>query len=218
MHVIEYDGREVEHILASANVPMNYDYTKIMANEVQSFDRTNLNLIKGKEFERFFWDGAILHNTPIQPLIIYYKTFWDSYISIEKQRESILNADDLQQSHIPELYVYVVDMWAQKSSEIPKNYNDTQSRFKEIMYSDKTEFEEIVVNSINDHVELSKDLIKLALEKGATHDEIEKLMMTPIKSRFYHGIERSNIDLIRGKFLTILLTNHLILLLKLLRF
>ena len=91
-------------------------------------------------------------------------------------------------------------MWAQKSSKIPKNYNDTQSRFKEIMYSDKTEFEEVIVNSINDHVALSKDLIKLAREKGATHDEIEKLMMTPIKSRFYHGIERSNIDLIRGKF------------------
>ena len=199
-HVIEYDGIEVEHILASANVPLNYDYTKIMANEVIKFDRSNHNITKGQKVERYFWDGAILHNTPIQPLIIRYKTFWDYYIKIENQREAILNGDDSQQTKIPELYVYVVDMWAQKSSEIPKNYNDTKSRFKEIMYSDKTEFEEKIVNSINDHVALSKDLIKLAREKGATHDEIKKLLMTPIKSRFYHGIERSYVDLIGGKF------------------
>jgi len=199
-YVIEYNGIEVEHILASANVPLNYDYTKIMANEVTRFDRVNSSLTKGKKVERYFWDGGILHNTPILPLISHHKTFWDFFIGIEKQRESILNGDESQETKIPELYVYIVDMWAKKSIKIPRNYNDTKSRLNEITFADKTEFEEGIVQVIDEHITLHKELIKLARKKGATRDEIEKLLMTPIKSRFYAGIQRTYIDHIRGKF------------------
>ena len=199
-YVIEYDGIELEHILASASVPVLFDYTKIKAYEVIKFYRTNSSLTKGKQVERYFWDGGLLHNTPIQPLIRLYKTFWDFHIGIEKQREAILNGDESQQTKIPNLEVCVVDMWAQKSTELPETNNDTKSRFNEIMYSDKTEFEERNLAVLNEYLSLSKDLIKLARDKGATHDEIDKLLMTPIKSRFYKGIKRSYIDLIRGRF------------------
>lgn len=199
-YVIEYDGIEVEHIIASANVPLNYDYTKIMANEVIKFDRKNLKLIKGKESQRYFWDGAILHNTPVLPLIYHHKSFWDFHIGIEKQKEAILSGYESQETKIPELYAYVIDMWAKKSIEVPQNYNDTKSRLKEIMYSDKTEFEEHVVDIVDEYVVLVTELLKLAKDKGVQQDEIKKLLDVPINSRFYAGIKRKNIDLIRGKF------------------
>ena len=119
---------------------------------------------------------------------------------IEKQKEAILSGDESQETQIPELYAYVIDMWAKKSTEVPQNYNDTKSRLKEIMYSDKTEFEENVVDTVDEYVALVKELIKLAKDNGVKQDEIKKLLDVPINSLFYAGIKRKNIDLIRGKF------------------
>jgi len=192
--VIEYDGIEVEHILASANVPLNYDFTKINAKEINGSDINN-----GKEVTRYLWDGGILHNTPIQPLIVLHKKFWDDHIGIEKQRKAVLSGDE-NQTNIPELFTYVVDMWAKKSKEVPVNYNETKSRYYEIMYSDKTEFEEKIMSIVNDYVGMTKSLINLSKEKGTANSEIEKILMTPIESEFRVGVKRSYIDLIRGKF------------------
>ena len=192
--LIEYDGIEVEHILASACVPMNYDFTKINAKQINGSDTNN-----GKQVTRYLWDGGILHNTPIQPLIVLHKRFWDDYIGIEKQRKAVLSGDE-NQTDIPELYTYVVDMWAKKSKDVPVNYNETKSRYYEIMYSDKTEFEERIMSQINDYMRMTKSLISLAKEKGSTISEIEKILMTPIESEFRVGVKRSYIDLIRGRF------------------
>jgi len=192
--LIEYDGIEVEHILASANVPINYDYTKINAKELNGTD-TN----KGKQVTRYLWDGGTLHNTPLLPLLYLHKRFWDDYIGIEKQRKAVLSGDE-NQTTIPKLYTYVVDLWAKKSKEVPVNYNDTQSRYYEIMYSDKTEFEERVTSVMNDYLTMTKSLISLAKEKGSTISEIEKILMAPIDSEFRVGVKRTYIDLIRGRF------------------
>jgi NTE family protein len=192
--VMEYEGIEVEHILASANVPLNYDYTKINANQI------NGDGSKGKQVTRYLWDGGILHNTPMLPLIVAHKKFWDNYIGIEKQRDAIFNGDSKNETQIPELLTFVVDMWAKKSNEIPETYNETKSRYYEIMYSDKTEYEERIMSVFDDFVTLSKNLISLAKQKGATKGELEKILMPTVETQFYAGQKRSYIDHIRGKF------------------
>jgi len=87
-----------------------------------------------------------------------------------------------------------------KSKDVPVNYNETKSRYYEIMYSDKTEFEERIMSQINDYMGMTKSLISLAKENGAPMSEIEKILMTPIESEFRIGVKRSYIDLIRGRF------------------
>ena len=193
--LIEYEGVEVEHILASANVPINYDYTKITAKEISNTDPD-----KGKQVTRYMWDGGLLHNTPLLPLIVYHKGFWDRYIGIEKQREVVLEDDNTQQTQIPTLKTFIVDMWSKKSKKIPQTRNETKSRYYEIMYSDKTEYEERIMSVVDDYVQMSKKLIHLAKEKGATKSELEKILMSPIDTEFYVGVKRSYIDLIRGRF------------------
>jgi len=172
---------------------MNYDYTKINAKEINGSD-TN----KEKQVTRYLWDGGILHNTPIQPLIHQHKMFWDNYIGIEEQRRAVLNGDENQTT--PELRTYIVDMWAKKTKDVPVNFDETKSRYYEIMYSDKTEFEEKIMSIVNDYVGMTKSLLNLAIEKGTTNSEIEKILTTPIESEFRVGVSRSYIDLIRGKF------------------
>jgi predicted acylesterase/phospholipase RssA len=192
--LIEYDGIEVEHILASANVPINYDYTKITANQINGVDS------KGKQVTRYLWDGGVLHNTPMVPLIYHHKKFWDNYIGIEKQRNAIFDGGPKNETQIPELRTFVVDMWAKKSKKVPETYNETKSRYYEIMFSDKTEYEERIMSILDDFVMLSKNLIGLAKQKGATKSDLEKILMPEIDTQFYAGVKRSYIDHIRGKF------------------
>ena len=192
--LIEYDGIEVDHVLASSNVPITYDYTKINAKEINGSDTNN-----GKEVTRYFWDGGLLHNTPLLPLIVYFKRFWDDYISIEKQREAIISSDE-DFAQMPELYAYIVDMWPKKSKHVPNNFNEILSRYNEIMFADKTEFEEHLMEAENEKIVLFKDLIKLAKNKGATKTELEEILLKPIKTQFRAGVKRAGIDLIRGRF------------------
>jgi len=192
--LIEYDGIEADHILASSNVPITYDYTKLKAKEINGTDTNN-----GKEVTRYFWDGGLLHNTPLVPLIVYFKRFWDDYISIEKQREAVYSGNEDQTNH-PQLYTYIVDMWSKKSKSVPDNFNDTMSRYNEIMLADKTEFEEHIMAGVNEDMAMFKELLKLAKDKGASKEELEKILMKPIQTQFRAGVKRARIDRIRGRF------------------
>jgi hypothetical protein len=91
-------------------------------------------------------------------------------------------------------------MWAKKSNKIPETYNETKSRYYEIMYSDKTEYEERIMSVFDDFVTLSKNLIDLAKQKGATKSDLEKILLPTVDTQFYVGKNRSYIDHVRGKF------------------
>ena len=87
-----------------------------------------------------------------------------------------------------------------KSKSVPDNFNDTMSRYNEIMLADKTEFEEHIMDGVNEDVVLFKELIKLAKDKGATKEELEKILMKPIQTQFRAGVKRARIDRVRGRF------------------
>ena len=57
-HVIRYnDGVTLDHVMASATIPLTYDY----------------QLIEGRKY----WDGGLLSNTPLRELIGRHKSFWE---------------------------------------------------------------------------------------------------------------------------------------------
>ena len=57
---------------------------------------------------RYFWDGGILSNTPLRELIQSHKDYWFSVVGNEK--------DD---AVVPDLDVYIVDVWPNKEESIP---------------------------------------------------------------------------------------------------
>jgi NTE family protein len=80
-HTLNYEeGVMVEHILASASIPLlfdyqwipkDYDYQKYdLGEEQDKDDPTHKNF-------RPFWDGGLLSNTPIRELINEHKIFWE---------------------------------------------------------------------------------------------------------------------------------------------
>ena len=85
-YTINYeDGLMVEHILASASIPLlfdyqwipkDYDYEKYARGEEQDKDDPT-----HKGF-RPFWDGGLLSNTPLRELISEHKLFWEKNTKI----------------------------------------------------------------------------------------------------------------------------------------
>jgi predicted acylesterase/phospholipase RssA len=80
-HTLTYEkGLMVEHILASASIPLLFDYQWIPKDyDYQKYDRgeeQDEDDPKHKNF-RPFWDGGLLSNTPIRELIGEHKVFWE---------------------------------------------------------------------------------------------------------------------------------------------
>lgn len=114
MQTLNYgQGLMAEHILASASIPLlfdyqwipkDYDYEKYArGGEQDEDDPTHKNF-------RPFWDGGLLSNTPIRELISEHKTFWekntkiDNGKSIFEMREEEVADESKRHEHSKELF------------------------------------------------------------------------------------------------------------------
>ncbi len=192
----------VEHIVASASVPIHYDYTYVPINyeydgdgERENRGREDLQQQK-QQFQgnigshRRFWDGGILSNsnTPLRDLIQSHQDYWTEVEEAEK---------------IPDLEVYVVDVWPSmedKKYPIRPDYDSVIDRKNGLTYQDKTPYDEKVANIVSDYFNLTKELLNLAKEKNATPEEINKILDKTGKSLHHTGAKRQYRSLLKDKF------------------
>jgi NTE family protein len=186
---IEYKkGLMVEHIMASSSVPVHYDYALVPVK----YDYTkpggesepkseNIDFHNGKY--RRFWDGGILSNTPL--------------------REVIQAHQDLKEGNIPppSLKVYIVDVWPSvKHYPIASDHDGVINRKNDLIYQDKTFYEEKVTHLISDYKSLVEEFRKLA-EKNNLQAQINDILtMDAPKSRERNGSTRSYGELIKTVF------------------
>ena len=95
-HTIKYTkGIMVEHILASACIPLLFDYLWVRKDDDKS---------------RPFWDGGLLSNTPIGELISKHQIFWEMKTtisngkSISEMREEAEDNGSKRQQYSKELF------------------------------------------------------------------------------------------------------------------
>ena len=83
------DGLMAEHIIASASIPLLFDYQWIPKNyDYDKSDRGSEQDEDDSTHENFrpFWDGGLLSNTPIRELISEHKTFWEKTTKINDKK------------------------------------------------------------------------------------------------------------------------------------
>ncbi len=205
-HTIFYDGIELDHVIASASVPLNYDYTKIKAiKSIINIDDNSFEEDPNGE-TRNFWDGGLLSNTPLRELIGEHVLFWEKKLGIDDSTKLVDKVwegegEEANKLKIPDLDVYIVNLWPPKEYDIPKDDHDViKDRKNDITYHDKTEYDQKVATFVTDYIDLSWDLIKLAKENNLPKEKIIDILKKRAKSRQRSGKARKYEDLVTGRF------------------
>jgi NTE family protein len=171
-HIVDYQhGMEISHLMASASIPIFYDYEKIDG--------------------RAFWDGAMLSNTPLRELLQHHRGYWHKQRKVE----------------VPELEVYIVNVWPSKEDNIPSDRDGVVDRYHDIGFSDRTDHDEKVASLVSDYIEFVNKIRNLALEHITTAQGQAKFnrgydafLNTEALSRNRRGERRKYKSLTEGRF------------------
>lgn len=170
-HVISHnDGIEVDFVLASGSVPVNYDYTKLIVedfdgkdgikggNEKDTQNGNRLTNITKKV--RYFWDGGIISNTPLREAAIEHRRYW---VNVRK-------------SEVPPLRAFIVNVHPIKQESLPADYDALIDRKNDLTYHDRTLFDERMAIMITDYVNIANSLIELAEDNKISRDLIDSIL------------------------------------------
>ena len=152
--------------MGRASVPINYDYAKI--SDVNKLDKQS----NSSSETRYFWDGGTLSNTPLRELIQWHKDYWF--------RVKGKQADDAQ---VPNLDVYIVDVWPTVEYNVPQDHDGVQGRQLDLIMNDKTGDDQKVADIVSDYIKLFQKTRDLALksmkgqnEKKAFQTDLDNLL------------------------------------------
>ena len=189
------DGIASDYAIASGSVPVNYDYSRIIANRLIVDNKGNR---KKENVQRYFWDGGITSNTPLRELIQSHKDYWLDVVGKGK--------DD---AVIPDLDVYIVDVWPTKEETIPMDHDSVIDRKYDLLLCDKTDYDEKVADIVSDYVGFVSKVKGLAVEaidgivdekKKNLQTRLESIYKTEAKSSHRNGKPRIYQDLLKGRF------------------
>ena len=156
-HVLFYDkGVGIEHVLASGTFPNFFDYPKFKVENPE----TNI-----RNEEHIFWDGGFRSNTPLREVIHAHRDYWHK-------------DDNEEEDDVPDLEVYIADLWPSELKEEPLSFDHdfVENRKLNIIFSDKTHYDEQVAEVVSDYIDLAKELKNLAERNGASEKEINHIL------------------------------------------
>src|SRR5215472_14989236 len=195
-HVIRYEaGIKSDFVLASCSVPVNYDYTRLnvetramIMQEDNTYvgDKNNALSSDARNEVRFFWDGGLLANTPLRQTILAHRYYWQRVRKVE--------------GDLPRLRFGIINLHPLKQEYIPSDYDGVVDRKNDIIYHDRTEFDENVAGLISDFMTLAQRLLKLAEESGASKEAVQMILNERTKGVGFDTRKQLRYeDLLRGK-------------------
>jgi NTE family protein len=126
--MIRYDdGIKSDYVIASASVPINFDYAIIedVASKpaATATIATQYDNIPYKN-RRYFWDGGVLSNTPLREVINAHQSYW---VNVKEAKNVV-----------PNLEVYVIDLHPSKQNYVPLDRDGVINRDQDIRFHDRT--------------------------------------------------------------------------------
>jgi NTE family protein len=169
-HVIRYeDGIQADFVMASCSVPVNYDYTSlnvenysVVGGEEQNNAARSDDISSSGKSVRFFWDGGLLANTPLRETVVAHRDYWYRVRKLE--------------DNIPRLKFGIINLHPAKQEHVPSDYDRVMDRKSDIIYHDRTIFDEFVTILISDYSMLAKSIIKLAEENGVSKQRLQQIL------------------------------------------
>ena len=173
-YVIRYDdGIRSDFVLASCSVPVSFDYSRLnvesrvmVDGETLLYDNADNNRpppsssTNGNRSMRSFWDGGLLANTPLRQTILAHRDYWHQVRKVK--------------DNIPKLRYVIINLHPAKHDNLPSDYDGVVDRKNDIIFHDRTRYDENVAVLVSDFIRLAKILIKLAEENGVSKEVIQK--------------------------------------------
>ena len=80
------------------------------------------------------------------------------------------------EDNIPRLKFGIINLHPAKQEYLPSDYDRVVDRKNDIIYHDRTEFDENIGVLVSDYATLAKSLIKLAEENGVSKEAVQKIL------------------------------------------
>jgi len=163
-HVIKYpEGITSDHVIASAAVPINFDYTQI---EAERYDPKTKSY---KNETRYFWDGGILANTPLMQVVAAQRQYW--YFG-KKVKDAV-----------PKLNIFQVNLHPAKVNKVPWDHDGAVNRNSDISFGDRSKSDETILLICQAYTDLVKELIQMAKDHGTSQKMIDELLDRPVPTQ-----------------------------------
>lgn len=194
--VMRYDdGINADHVIASGSLPVNFEYSTLEV-ECCNFEPNSIQVEADKatirsnsdyrKEMRYFWDGGLMANTPLSQLVLLHRRYWYLQRGLKDK--------------VPALGVCVINVHPSRQEEIPTDHDGVLNRNNDIAFSDRSRREEEILLLLSDYIELVRELIKIAKEKGVKDEVINNLMN---QQTTYHGQllkPRQYKEIVEGRF------------------
>jgi len=196
------EGIKSEHIIASASVPINYDYTTLEAeigSETTAAEKAISTVVENKSIQnsintsnnkttRYFWDGGLLSNTPLRELVHEHREYW---LKTQEKKDDVPNLD-----------LYIVDVHPSRNNDISLDRDGVINRNIDVAYHNRNLYDIKVANIVSDYIDLANKLIKFAKERGIKKEDIDENVLNKLtkKSKSRSGEKRIYKALLDGRF------------------
>ena len=185
--------------MASCSVPINYDYTRLkvetstldggkQGDYTDTGDSNSPSSSNGNNNLRSFWDGGLLANTPLRQTILAHREYWYRVRKLEE--------------NIPRLRYGIINLHPAKQDYLPSDYDGVVDRKNDIIFHDRTEFDENAAVLLSDFIRLTKSLIKLAEGKGVSKEAVHEILKEETNAVYlatgkhwkYEELLKANVD------------------------
>jgi NTE family protein len=189
-HAVRYDnGIGIEHLLTtmSSHVRLNFPTLNAITGEVD-----DKQIPQGELILRPYMDGFYLSNTPLREVLQLHRDYW--YKVKEKPYE------------VPSLDIYIGDLYPQKEEGTPQDPDAINNRVQNVLFHDKTKYDEKVTTMVSDYVNIINELMKMIKTKDESmkNDDIYKQLQQKLSEKLVSsnrgGEPRDIKNLLMGRF------------------
>ena len=114
-------------------------------------------------------DGFYLSNTPLREVLQAHRDYWYKVKGLNEK--------------IPSLDIYIGDLYTAKENGTPEDPDSINNRVQNILYHDKSKYDEKVAAMVSDYIYIIRDLMKMANEKGISESEIYNKLNIELKRK-----------------------------------
>jgi NTE family protein len=186
-HAIVYnDGIRMKHLLTTFSSHIRHSFPEVDVKPVIVSEDYEIKK-EGEEKPRPFMDGFYLNNTPLREVLQAHRDYYHK----------------IKGENVPQLEICIGDLYTTRERGTPQDPDAINNRVQNVLYHDKSKYDEKVTAMISDYINIIDDLMNMLKDKGMDDSAIYKILNDDLQKRVLSkhrsGGKRDIEHLIKGR-------------------